>query len=128
VSFENHGSFMVKECRILICRCLLKMLEVDGFIWHVHIFNINKKFLSILFHIAHCKIYEFWKVFSKIQKNLETTKTLYIHQYHVFISANMLTPKIPSDQIWVAGYFGQLLTYPYFTTFRFDFLYNPLKS
>ena len=36
--------------------------------------------------------------------------------------------KISSDQIWVAGYFGQPLTYPNFIIFSFDFLYNSLKS
>jgi hypothetical protein len=39
-----------------------------------------------------------------------------------------LTLKISSDQIWVAGYFGQPLTYPYFTIFRSDFFCNSLKS
>jgi hypothetical protein len=39
-----------------------------------------------------------------------------------------LTLKILSDQIWVAGYFGQPLTYPYFTIFSSDFLCNSLKS
>jgi hypothetical protein len=39
-----------------------------------------------------------------------------------------LTPKILSDQIWIAGYFGQPLTDPYFTIFSFDFLCNSLKS
>jgi hypothetical protein len=39
-----------------------------------------------------------------------------------------LTLKISSDQIWVAGYFGQPLTYPYFTIFSSDFLCNSLKS
>jgi hypothetical protein len=39
-----------------------------------------------------------------------------------------LSPKISSDQIWVARYFGQPLTYPYFTIFSSDFLCNFLKS
>jgi hypothetical protein len=39
-----------------------------------------------------------------------------------------LTLKISSDQIWVAGYFGQPLTYPDFTIFSSDFLCNSLKS
>jgi hypothetical protein len=39
-----------------------------------------------------------------------------------------LTLKISSDQIWVAGYFGQPLTYPDFTIFISDFLCNSLKS
>jgi hypothetical protein len=39
-----------------------------------------------------------------------------------------LTPKILSDQIWIAIYFGQALTYTYFNIFSFDFLYNFLKS
>jgi hypothetical protein len=39
-----------------------------------------------------------------------------------------LTLKISSDQIWVAGYFGQPLTYPYFTIFSSDFLCNSLKK
>jgi hypothetical protein len=38
-----------------------------------------------------------------------------------------LTLKILSDQIWVAGYFGQPLTYPDFTIFSSDFLCNFLK-
>jgi hypothetical protein len=41
---------------------------------------------------------------------------------------SILTPKILSDQIWVASYFGQNLTYPYSTIFSSDFLYNSLKS
>jgi hypothetical protein len=41
---------------------------------------------------------------------------------------SVLTLKILSDQIWVAGYFGQPLTYPYFTIFSSDFLCNSLKS
>jgi hypothetical protein len=36
-----------------------------------------------------------------------------------------LTPKFLSDQIWVASYFGQPLTYPYFTIFNFDFCVTP---
>jgi hypothetical protein len=40
----------------------------------------------------------------------------------------LLTPKISSDQIWVAGYFGQPLIYPYFTIFSSKFLCNSLKS
>jgi hypothetical protein len=39
-----------------------------------------------------------------------------------------LTPKISSDQIWIAGYFGQPLTYPHFTIFSSDFYCNSLKS
>jgi hypothetical protein len=39
-----------------------------------------------------------------------------------------LTLKISSDQIWVASYFGQHLTYPNFTIFSSDFLCNSLKS
>jgi hypothetical protein len=39
-----------------------------------------------------------------------------------------LTPKISSDQIWVAGYFGQPMTYPYFAIFSSHFLCNSLKS
>jgi hypothetical protein len=39
-----------------------------------------------------------------------------------------LTLKISSDQIWVAGYFGQPLKYPDFTIFSSNFLYNSLKS
>jgi hypothetical protein len=39
-----------------------------------------------------------------------------------------LTLKILSDQIWVAGYFGQPLTYPYFTILSSGFLCNSLKS
>jgi hypothetical protein len=35
--------------------------------------------------------------------------------------AMKLTPKISSSQIWVAGYFGQPLTYPNFTIFISDF-------
>jgi hypothetical protein len=40
----------------------------------------------------------------------------------------ILTLKILSDQIWVVGYFGQPLTYPYFTIFSSDLLCNSLKS
>jgi hypothetical protein len=36
-----------------------------------------------------------------------------------------LIPKILSDQIWIAGYFGQPLTDPYFTVFSSDFLFTP---
>jgi hypothetical protein len=36
-------------------------------------------------------------------------------------STTCLTPKISSDQIWVAGYFGQRLTYPYFIIFISNF-------
>jgi hypothetical protein len=39
-----------------------------------------------------------------------------------------LTPKILSNQIWVAGYFGQPLTYLKFTIFIFNYLCNSLKS
>jgi hypothetical protein len=39
-----------------------------------------------------------------------------------------LTPKILSEQIWIASYFGQPLTFPYFTIFSSDFLCNSLKS
>jgi hypothetical protein len=39
-----------------------------------------------------------------------------------------LTPKILSDMIWVVGYFGQPLTYPYFTIYSSNFLCNSLKS
>jgi hypothetical protein len=35
---------------------------------------------------------------------------------------------VASDQIWVASYFGQNLTYPYFTIFSSGFLCNILKS
>jgi hypothetical protein len=41
---------------------------------------------------------------------------------------HFLTLKISSDQIWVAGYFGQPLIYPDFTIFRSDFFCNSLKS
>jgi hypothetical protein len=37
-------------------------------------------------------------------------------------------PKISSDQISFASYFGQALTYPYFAIFNSDFLCNSLKS
>jgi hypothetical protein len=37
----------------------------------------------------------------------------------------LLTLKISSDQIWDAGYFGQPLTYPYFTIFSFNFCVTP---
>jgi hypothetical protein len=40
----------------------------------------------------------------------------------------LLTPKISSNQIWVAGYFGQTLTYPDFIIFSSDFLCISLKS
>jgi hypothetical protein len=40
----------------------------------------------------------------------------------------VLTLKISSNQIWVAGYFGQPLTYPDFTIFSSDFFCNSLKS
>jgi hypothetical protein len=40
----------------------------------------------------------------------------------------LLTLKISSNQISVAGYFGQPLTYPDFIIFSFDFLCNSLKS
>ena len=39
-----------------------------------------------------------------------------------------LTLKIWSDQIWVAGYFGQPPTSPDFTIFSTGFLCNFLKS
>jgi hypothetical protein len=39
-----------------------------------------------------------------------------------------LTLKISSDQIWVASYFGQPLTYPNFTILSSEFLCNSLKS
>jgi hypothetical protein len=39
-----------------------------------------------------------------------------------------LTLKILSDQIWIASYFGQPLTYLDFTIFISDFLCNSLKS
>jgi hypothetical protein len=42
-------------------------------------------------------------------------------------NSGVLTPKFLSDQIWVDGYFGQPLTYPYFTIFISDFLCNSLK-
>jgi hypothetical protein len=35
-----------------------------------------------------------------------------------------LTPEILSDQIWVSGYFGQFLTYPYFIIFNSDFTFS----
>jgi hypothetical protein len=44
------------------------------------------------------------------------------------LGINPLTLKISSDQIWVVGYFGQPLIYPYFTIFSSDFLCNSLKS
>jgi hypothetical protein len=37
----------------------------------------------------------------------------------------ILTPKISSDQIWVASYFGQHLTYPNFTIVSSDFCVTP---
>jgi hypothetical protein len=64
LSFEDFGSTMTKEQRIIFSRCLQKMLKVNSSIWHIHIFNI-RNLLSILFQIAHCKIHHFWNVFMK---------------------------------------------------------------
>jgi hypothetical protein len=36
-----------------------------------------------------------------------------------------LTPKISSDQIWIVGYFGQPLTYPYFIILSSKFSVTP---
>jgi hypothetical protein len=46
----------------------------------------------------------------------------------IVLALSNLTLKISSDEIWVASYFGQPLTYPYFTIFSSDFLCHSLKS
>jgi hypothetical protein len=40
------------------------------------------------------------------------------------VYADKLISKILSNHIWVVSYFGQPLTYPYFTILSSDFLYN----
>jgi hypothetical protein len=57
VSLEDYGSIMVIEYRILVYKCLLEMLEVDGTIQHVH---ISKKYITQSF--PRCKIYELCNV------------------------------------------------------------------
>jgi hypothetical protein len=66
---------------------------------------------------------------------LKSHETLSNHQWQEachaldnIINQISLTLKISSDQIWVTRYFGQPLTYPYFTIFSSDFLCNSLKS
>jgi hypothetical protein len=41
---------------------------------------------------------------------------------HCCFIRGVLTPKILSDYIWIFGYFGQPLTYPYFIIFSFAFV------
>jgi hypothetical protein len=61
-NLTDYKSIIAKECRILIYIYLLRRLEVNDSIWHVHISNIVN-LLSILFLIAHYKIYKFWNIF-----------------------------------------------------------------
>jgi hypothetical protein len=58
VSSKDYGRIMARKYRISVCKCLLKKLDTYGSLWHTNIFS-NKNQLSILFHIAHCKMYKF---------------------------------------------------------------------
>jgi hypothetical protein len=55
-------------------------------------------------------------------KEMQFNDNASIHKLRSPNSNKVLTLKISSDQIWVAGYFGQPLTYPYFTIFSSNFI------
>jgi hypothetical protein len=43
-------AIMTKKSKIQIYRCVVERLEVDGSIWHIHIFNIkNQLFFPTLY-------------------------------------------------------------------------------
>jgi hypothetical protein len=82
--------------------------------------------LLIYWHILFVHFYMIFICCLYITLFIVHILSMYIYIYtHTHIA---LTPKILSDQIWVAGYFGQPLTYPNFTIFSSDFLCISLKS
>jgi hypothetical protein len=83
VNPKECGSIMAKECRITCGRCLLEKLEVDGFIQHVHISNIENllSFLSTLHNVKSITFEMYSKKLKKIKKDLETTRALCIYCY-----------------------------------------------
>jgi hypothetical protein len=32
IGFKDYGSIVFEECRIMVCKCLLEMLKINGFI------------------------------------------------------------------------------------------------
>ena len=65
VNLEDYESIMGKRYRILVCKYLFKNLEIDIFLWHVHIFNI------IFLHIIYWKIHNFWNILKEKKKKLK---------------------------------------------------------
>jgi hypothetical protein len=58
VSFEDYRSIMNRKYKILVCKCQLELIEINGSIQPSHIFNIENLF-SVYFHVkfASFKIY-----------------------------------------------------------------------
>jgi hypothetical protein len=83
---EDCGSIMARECKILVYRCLIEWLEIDGFLWYIYISNIKnllsvRLFLSTL-HIPKCTSL---KMYFEKTKHSETIKAFCTYWYLVSI-------------------------------------------
>ena len=89
-------------------------------------------FVVFINHDLHFELFLMWFRWT-LQKLWRFEDFLFVFFRHgrhhkKFLQIYILTLKISSDQIWVAGNFGQPLIYPCFTNFSSNFLCNSLNS
>jgi hypothetical protein len=88
VSVEDCRSIKIKECKILVCRCLLERLKVDGSTWHVHSSNTKNSNVRIIPDWHRFK-FTSSEMYSKKPKFLETTRDIYIYRYLVHMTGHV---------------------------------------
>jgi hypothetical protein len=81
VNFKDHGGIMARLFRIIVCRCLLEILNVENTIWLVNISNTE----NVLSIYPHCTIQNLLvsKCVLKEMKKLRSCIGLCIYPYFV---------------------------------------------